>query len=821
MFHLNLKFNINRKLVFYILMTSLFIFIATIGYIAYVTRHNTLNDSTRTIDAMARENAKEISNTLNVDMAIARSLSQSFKNYYEIPVKTRLKFYRNIIRNIAEENPHILSVWTHWEYRTIDSTWNKNYGRVRFTYYRMGEQLLYKQDTVNLDGDNTSGLYYKVKTLKAENVINPYWYSYTHQQADNILETTLSVPILRNNEFVGLAGIDLGLDFYKTLVDKIKPVKGSYGFLLANDGSFIAHPDKNKIGKLFEQEFETVNNDFKVVENVQKGIQFSYYFIDPARNASYYITHAPVFIGKTSTPWSVGIVVPVSVIMQPANHALLIAVMVAVFGLLALAITVTFIARHITRPITRTINTLKTLAKGEIDRAQKLEYKNQDEIGEMTIAVNKLVEGLNRTAHFARQIGNGDLDAGFEKLGDNDVLGKSLIDMQLSLNQAEEEEAKRKIEDDRQNWITKGIARFSEILRQNTASLEELSYNLMENLVSYTGANQGAIFILNDADENDIFYQLKAAIAFDRRKLLKKDIKPGEELVGRCAFEKLTILMSDVPQDYVRITSGMGGANPRCILLVPLILNDRVYGVIELVSFNAFEKYQVEFVEKIGESIASTIASVKVAVKTAELLKQAQIQGDELASKEEMMRQSFEELQATQDEIERKNQQMEKINEQYQKEKYLMENLMDNIPDAIYFKDLQSRFILASKSVIRRFGLSSMEELAGKSDFDFFTPDHARPAYEAEQNIIRTGIPIVDLVEKETRPDGTHSFVSTTKMPLRDASNQIAGTFGISKDITAQQKLIENLTLAKEQAQKAEKELKELKDKINKLKNET
>ena len=122
-------------------------------------------------------------------------------------------------------------------------------------------------------------------------------------------------------------------------------------------------------------------------------------------------------------------------------------------------------------------------------------------------------------------------------------------------------------------------------------------------------------------------------------------------------------------------------------------------------------------------------------------------------------------------------------------EKNLLRSLMDNVPDNIYFKDLNSRFLRMSKSLAERIGLSDPAQAIGKTDFDFFTDDNARPAYVNEQEIIKTGIPLVNMEEKETWPGGLEKWVSTTKVPLRDVEGHIIGTFGISRDMTEQKKL--------------------------------
>lgn len=134
-----------------------------------------------------------------------------------------------------------------------------------------------------------------------------------------------------------------------------------------------------------------------------------------------------------------------------------------------------------------------------------------------------------------------------------------------------------------------------------------------------------------------------------------------------------------------------------------------------------------------------------------------------------------------------------KVSGYLEQESYLMEMLMENIPDNIYFKDLDSRFIRINRSLASYFGLKDPSEAIGKTDFDFFTEEHARQAYEDEQKVIRTGKPMIGKEEKETWPDGRITWVSTTKVPLRDKEGRIIGTFGISRDITDRKKTEEEL----------------------------
>ena len=119
----------------------------------------------------------------------------------------------------------------------------------------------------------------------------------------------------------------------------------------------------------------------------------------------------------------------------------------------------------------------------------------------------------------------------------------------------------------------------------------------------------------------------------------------------------------------------------------------------------------------------------------------------------------------------------------------LLSAFLEHIPAGVYFKDRQSRFVRISRSLAERFGFLNPEELVGKTDFDVFSDEHARQAFADEQEIIRSGNPILDLEEKETWPDGRVNWVLTTKLPLRDVNGHVIGTMGISRDITERKRI--------------------------------
>ncbi len=339
--------------------------------------------------------------------------------------------------------------------------------------------------------------------------------------------------------------------------------------------------------------------------------------------------------------------------------------------LVILTIIIAFITiRSQVVPINYIKKILTQMGKGILPDVRVKE--TNDEIGDIAKALNTLVKGLKEISTFSIEIGKGNFNWPFEPLSKDDILGNSLIKMREELWSAAIEEEKRKKEDEQRNWATQGIAKFSEILRQNNNNLEELSYNIISNLVNYLNANQGGIFIVEDDSENGKILTLKGCYAYNRQKFLQKQFKPGEGLIGRCYLERETIYLTDIPKDYIKITSGLGEANPTCLLVVPLMHNDVVYGIIEVASFHIFEPYQIDFVERIASSIASTISIVNINIHTTRLLEQSRKQAEEMASNEEELRQNMEELYSTREEWERKEIAYKKEIEQLKKrlEKY-------------------------------------------------------------------------------------------------------------------------------------------------------
>lgn len=209
-----------------------------------------------------------------------------------------------------------------------------------------------------------------------------------------------------------------------------------------------------------------------------------------------------------------------------------------------------------------------------------------------------------------------------------------------------------RIQEEKQSWVAKGLADLSDILRQ--VDNENVYVKLLTRIVKYIEANQGGLYLVNEDKEGEKYLELVSCYAYDRQKFFTKRIEIGQGLVGQCYLETEVIIVKEVPEEYITITSGLGDAPPTFIAIIPLMQENNIAGILEVALFHELEDYKIDFLKKLGESIASFVFTNSLNVKTKKLLEQSQIQMEQLQAQEEEMRQNVEELQATQEEMQRK-----------------------------------------------------------------------------------------------------------------------------------------------------------------------
>jgi PAS domain S-box-containing protein len=389
----------------------------------------------------------------------------------------------------------------------------------------------------------------------------------------------------------------------------------------------------------------------------------------------------------------------------------------------------------------------------------RLGFKNEKLIGENSAKLEEEKNRMDATAAFIEGVSSGNYTVELSGMSETEGLGATLVNMRNKLNQNAETDRRR-------NWATTGLAQIGDILRASNTTTTELYDNIIRFVVKYTESNQAGLFILNDEMEEDHYLELAACYAFERKKYLTRKVAIGEGLVGQCFVEGERIYLLDVPDEYISITSGLGGANPSALLLVPMKVNEKLYGVIELASFKKFEEYEIELVEKLAESIASTISTVRTNESTRILLEKTQQQTEEMRAQEEEMRQNMEELEATQEQTNRQMHEFTKV----KKDIDVRESVF-TLTTILSESDL-SGAILMMNDKLCSVSKYDREELLSKPHSIFRHPDMPKQLFKIFWETIKSGQVFKGIIKNKAK-DGSHYWVDATIVPVKDENGKI------------------------------------------------
>lgn len=742
------------------------IYIVATSLILYEVQLIFTRNLTQDTQKLIKSSSSLFSEIFSEDIEILRSVKNSLRALSETNnYKKLIKEQEVIIESIIEDTPQFNSIGISWEIHGIDSTYKKNHGRYRYLYYWLNGKITERQDTFDLEGDDIGGLYYLFKISKQDGVTDIYYDSYSGKKEDEHLMSSIAIPIVKNDNFLGLVVGDVSLERFNKIIQDIKPVPEALTFLVSENGKIVANSNGENINKplssILGSDVATQNILFKLKETQS----ISYTKKDSLGNKNLIIIE-PFYFGNINTAWSIGLIIPLNIIQKDADEVFRIGVILAILGLILMVVTTLIIINSITKPINKAANSLSRLSKMEISENLKLVAKNEDEIGQMTSSINVLVDSLSQIKDFAHEISRGNLNAKLGLKGENDVLGEALLEMQRSLKIAKIEEEKRDEEEKMQRWSIDGESEISSILREHAQDINQLTYLIVSYIVKYTGASQGAIFIINDQEER---IELQAAYAYNRRKYLKKAIPFGVGLVGRAVQEGETIYINDIPQGYTSISSGLGENDPRALLIVPFKFNEVIYAVIELASFKSFKPHMRKFLERVGVSVASTIANLQITLRSNKLVSDLQRRSNELSSQEEAMRQNLEEMQTTQDEMHRKAQEYENV-----------VNALNQVSYVIEY-DMNRKIISINEKFLRLIGKTKTEMLGTKQG-SFMLDEDRENQLDKLWDSLRMGR--VSMFTQQVAIGSKVLWFSEAYIPIFDETGRPYKVINIANDLT-------------------------------------
>ncbi len=369
---------LKRRIILNIILPLVVIFLFTFFFIGYHFKTITKDNAHSYTEKVSQHYSALISESLNKDMYMARSLAQSLQSLVDLKGEERIVTSCLLAESLARNNKNYKGVWFNWQLFTLDVSTN-TYGRVRNTFFNREGLLTHQRDTLDVDGEDPKGLYSTIHKLNSEYVTNPYYEDYEGKLDVPILETSVCIPIRKDGEFYGLTGFDLELTSYQSLFEKMETAEGGNAILFSNNGQIIASKDEYWQGKNIldlRHDFETTEALFDTICN-----QKSYTSIYNDDAGEHVLSYSPIYIGNSPTPWGLAYSTPVHIVMQEANQISYMMIAILVISVLLITVLLARLVKYILTPINTTAGYANELQAGNLSAS--IQYKNDDEFGLM------------------------------------------------------------------------------------------------------------------------------------------------------------------------------------------------------------------------------------------------------------------------------------------------------------------------------------------------------------------------------------------------------------------------------------------------------
>lgn len=294
--------SLKTRIIVRIFIPIIFIYIGVMTYQSINYFNKNLQQEHNIADNQSLNYGSRLENQLSENMIYARSLAQTLEGIKELPGRERLEICEDMLHSVRKHNKSYFSIWVYWNYNTINKNWKHEYGIRREIMYAKGDSYEIVRDTMHLDG-NEGALYKEIKQENREYATVPYMENFQGLLTEDVLATSVCVPIQDNGKYIGLAGIDLSLDHYQQLIETFERQPRSNMILFAPDGQIVASTDVTQKGKQLQEEASALFEENNVIELLKSNDNFS--LTTQVDADKYYNSITPIYIGKDPRPWGI------------------------------------------------------------------------------------------------------------------------------------------------------------------------------------------------------------------------------------------------------------------------------------------------------------------------------------------------------------------------------------------------------------------------------------------------------------------------------------------------------------------------------------
>lgn len=337
-------------------------------------------------NSMANSMTAELNSYLNQTIG----LSDVYKSNIDLPTDLKETIYKNSLNKTLKSNPDLLAVWLNVQLNKLLKDWKRDYGRKRFTFYRVKNESGLQIDLIDTLSHNTEGDYYKIRLRGTPEFSEPYFDVYGHDSSNVLLMTSICVPMFsEQNDFIGLAGVDLDLKKLKPFAKEIPEYEKSYSIIVSNGGSIVTHPDTAVFGINISEVYKN-RSGINILDSVKKGKSCSYEC--KINGKWYYLSFSPILLSHNTNPWAMAVIIPMKSIKAKSNKAFYISILIAILGISLLLLITYKLTDFLAKPLNDSISFAQKLGEGDL--TAHLLAKKEDELGQLATALEKMAERL-------------------------------------------------------------------------------------------------------------------------------------------------------------------------------------------------------------------------------------------------------------------------------------------------------------------------------------------------------------------------------------------------------------------------------------------
>ncbi len=587
-----------------------------------------------------------------------------------------------------------------------------------------------------------------------------------HSNKDEMF-ITITKLMFFNKNIIGFAGVNLSISKISKIINTASLYNKNAKLILISENKDIIFASEKtwlsgkNISKIHIQEkdllkaFQKVKSGTLTINNKVGSLKI-------------------IKLENTNLNWSILTAIPYNVLIKELISNIYMSIIIAsLIMVLGLFIVVFFINKSF-KAFDDLLLASKKIEKGE---SVKIPIKNKnDEFEKIINSFNKISDNLNEAADISSKIVNGNYDIRIKQKSEKDLLSASINKIAENLKAAKEKSVSYNQETFKQLWMRRGRFEVSEAERKSENNINELTFNILKVIVNYTDAILGGLYLYDDKTK---IITLTASYAYEKRKHSTKTFKLGEGLVGACLLEKKRILLNDVPDDYIKISSGLGSGKPSNISIIPIFYQGKINSVIELGFLKQPEEYVIEFIERLGDNVGSWIDAAIINSKTVELLKISGEQTQKLAEKELELNNKVEELQKIQAETIQQNVEFKSL-----------VNAVNNTVMTVEYT-LEGILLNSNETYEKTMGYTT-EDIKGINVMDLVRDKDQKDDLSTIIKQVAKGQSIKRQIKRFTK-NGEEKWLSATYTPYFDKDEKITKILFFAHDITKMKTELDNL----------------------------